>query len=75
MTEHLGRYPTCHIRASGASLIEINAVCTGELAVGITAVLHKQDLEPYIQKAMQQQMDNYGRVNNYLENHLCSLLY
>jgi hypothetical protein len=30
--------------------------------VGITAVLHKQDLEPVVKKVMQDQLDNYGKI-------------
>jgi hypothetical protein len=34
-----------------------------ELGVGITAVLYKKDLEPVVQKMMQEQMDNYGKMD------------
>lgn len=42
-----------------AILLTLIAVC--ELGVGITAVLHRQDLEPIIQATMQDNMDKYGQ--------------
>lgn len=32
----------------------------GELGVGITAVVHRQDMGPMIQEVMQKEIDDYG---------------